>query len=209
METRPWSFAGPWATRSHPISKRMPTMRPSSGAKSRRLSKLERTTEGTGLLASEERDLRGPRRAHDVEEVEHALVDELEQRLRPEPEHEHDDRERHERRDLARVDLGEFAAERFEVMAVPPFVLELAEEHALKRPEVVGRGDDDARRGEDGHHAVHGEGAHEREDLADESGEPRQAERGHEREADERRVERHLARQPAESSDLAGVRAVV
>src|SRR5260370_7887580 len=103
MATRPWSFAGPWETRSHPMSKRMPTMRPSSGAKSRRLSKLERTTEGTGLLGSEERDLRGPRRAHDVEEVEHALADELDQRLGPEPQHHHTNPQRHQPRDLPRL----------------------------------------------------------------------------------------------------------
>src|SRR6266511_1292047 len=115
METRPWSFAGPRATRSQPMSRRMPTMSPSSGAKSRRLSKLDRTTDGTGLPGSEERDLRRPGRAHDVEEIEHALVDELEQRLRPEPEHENDDGERHERRDLTHVDLGELATERLEV----------------------------------------------------------------------------------------------
>src|SRR5205823_1186386 len=127
---------------------RMPMMSPSSGAKSGRLSKLDRTTDGTGLLAPE-CDLRGPGRAHDVEQIEHAFVDELEQRLRPETENEHDDGERNERCDLARVDLGELAAERFEVMALPPLVAELAEEHALERPEVVRGRHDDAHRRED------------------------------------------------------------
>src|SRR5262245_49798585 len=111
MATRPCTLAGPRTARSQPMSNRMPRMIPSSGAKSGRLSKLERTTDGTRLPAPEG-DLRGLRRAHDVEQIEHAAVDELEQRLGPEAEHEHDGRERNERDDLARVDLGELSAER-------------------------------------------------------------------------------------------------
>src|SRR5689334_20983204 len=126
MATRPDDLPGPLFAKSQPMSRRMPRMSPSSGAKSGMLSKLERTAEGTILSASQrsERDLRGPRRAHGVEEIEHAAVDEREQRLRIEAEHEHDDRERYERRDLTHVDFGELAAGVLEVMAVPPFLAE-------------------------------------------------------------------------------------
>src|SRR6185503_9493356 len=98
--------------------------------------KLERTTDGTALFASE-RNLRRPGRAHGVEEIEHTAVDEREQRFRIKAEHQHDDGERHQRRDLAHVDLGEFSAEGLEVVAMSPFLAEFAEEHALQRPEMI------------------------------------------------------------------------
>src|SRR5688500_9993050 len=116
MATSPDSLPCPRLARSHPMSKRMPRMSPISGAKSGMLSKLERTTDGTALFAPQG-NLRGSGRAHGIEEVEYAAIDEREQWLRPETEHQHEDGERHERRDLAHVDLGEPAAEGFEVMA--------------------------------------------------------------------------------------------
>src|SRR6185503_19528806 len=176
MAMSPDSLPGPRLARSQPMSRRMPRMSPSSGANKGMLSKLERTTDGTALFASE-RNLRGPGRAHGVEEIEHAAVDEREQRFRIKAEDQHDDGKRHQRRDLTHVDLGEFAAESLEVMAMSPFLAELAEEHALHRPEVIGGGDDDAGGGEDGHHAVDRECAHEGEHLADEPRETGQPER--------------------------------
>src|SRR5260221_5539774 len=185
MTTSPCSFLDPFTARSQTMRTRIPRMSVSSGAKNGRLSKLDRTTEGTFLPASE-RDLRGPRRADDVEQIDDAAVDQGEEGLRVEAEDEDEHRERDHRRDLPRVDLGELAAERFEVVAVAPLLAELAEEHPLHRPEVVRGGDDDAGRGEDRHHPVDGEGPHERQHLADEARKARQTERRHEGEADER-----------------------
>src|SRR5256885_14596266 len=124
------------------MSKRMPTMSPSSGAKRRRLSKFERTTEGT-TLSDVQGDLGGAGRAHGIEEIENAAVDEGQERFRIETEHQHDDDQRHQRGHFARVDLGKPSAERLEIVAVPPLVSEFTEKHALHRPEMVGGGDDD------------------------------------------------------------------
>src|SRR5262249_34501955 len=122
--------------------------------------------------------------------LERALVDEVEQGPRPEAENENEDREGSERRELARVDLGELAAERLQVLVLAPFLAELAEEHPLERPEVVRGRDDDARCSEHREHAVAREGADERHRLTPEAREAGQAERRHEREADQGRVER-------------------
>src|SRR5258708_24364245 len=101
------------------MSSQMPNMGPSSGEKSGRLLKLSRTTDGTAVFAPES-DLRRAGRAHDVKEVDHTAVDERQEGLGVKPEHQHDDRERHQRDDLTRIDLRELSADCLEVMARAP-----------------------------------------------------------------------------------------
>src|SRR5262245_50543248 len=98
MAARPSALPCPRLPRSQPISKRMPSTSPSSGAKRGRLLMLSRMAMGTRLLSAES-DLRRPRRAHDVEQIENAAVDEREERLRVKAEHQHQHRERQERSD--------------------------------------------------------------------------------------------------------------
>src|SRR5205823_3551107 len=114
-------------------------------------------------------------------------------------EEEHDRGERHEREELAAVDLREAQV----------LLVRLSEVHALERPQEVAGGQDDGARGHDGEAGELLPRAEEHEHLGDERREAGEPHGGEEGEARDPGVDGHDRGEAAEAADLAVVRPVV
>src|SRR3990172_1888217 len=95
------------------------------------------------------------------------------------------------------------------VAEVAPALVARAEENALHRPEDVACGEEDADDGEDGRRLEAVDGADEDEELGDEAGHRRQAQRGEAGDDEDGGGDGHDVRQAGHVADLARVRAVV
>src|SRR5262245_12256593 len=137
----------------------MPQVRISSGMKYFRLARLD----SDSMLRS----------SGDVgEDAVHRHPEEVHYPSGIDPDEDGDHAERDQGEELAPVDLRQGLV----------LLVQGAEEHPLQGPEQVGRAEDDARGGHDRDPAIAAEGAEEDQHLAPETREPRQPERGEERE---------------------------
>src|SRR5262245_45245480 len=181
-------------TRSIAMTARIAPIRTSSGPKKRRLS----TAPIRALPGRDPR--RGRRRFHLIRDLDEARALQVQDGLRIDAEEGHDDDQRHEREELAAVDLpagGGVAGIRG------------PEVHPLQRPQHVAGGQHDRARRDHGECRIRLPRAEQHQHLRDERRQSGDAHRGEEGEAGDAGVERHDRREPAEAVDVTVVRAVV